>query len=137
MSGNQFMSMRAVQLAFPTILVIANDAKFLTFLDMALKLEFECEVLSVTRGRSAIETAEGVKPDLFIIDYYLTDLDALELSHRLHSMQELESVPTVLLNSPATSLKKPLSYHITFLSMPFALGDFYAAVNMSLGRLDG
>lgn len=137
MAGNQFMSMRAVQLAFPTILVIANDAKFLTFLDMALKLEFECEVLSVTRGRSAIETAERVKPDLFIIDYYLTDLDALELSHRLHYMQELESVPTVLLNSPATSLKKPLSYHIIFLSMPFALGDFYAAVNRSLGRLDG
>jgi PleD family two-component response regulator len=137
MAGNQFISMRAVQLAFPTILVIANDAKFLTFLDMALKLEFECEVLSVTRGRSAIETAERVKPDLFIIDYYLTDLDALELSHRLHSMQELERVPTVLLNSPATSLKKPLSYHIIFLSMPFALGDFYAAVNRSLGRLDG
>lgn len=137
MAGNQFMSMREVQLAFPTILVIANDAKFLTFLDMALKLEFECEVLSVTRGRSAIETAERVKPDLFIIDYYLTDLDALELSHRLHFMQELERVPTVLLNSPATSLKKPLNYHIAFLSTPFALGDFYAAVNRSLGRLDG
>lgn len=138
MAGIEFMPIREVQLAFPTILVIANDAKFLTFLDMALKLEFECEVLSVTRGRSAIETAERVKPDLFVIDYYLTDLDALEFSHQLHYIEKLENVPTILLNSPVTISKKPLSYHIIFLSTPFTLGDFYAAVNKSLfGHQEG
>ncbi len=133
MAGYEFMPMRTIQTAFPTILVVANDPKFLKFLDMALKLEFECAVLSVTGGRSAVETAERVKPDLFIIDYHLLDLDALELSLRLHSIKEIENVPTIVLNSPVTSWSKPQKYHTIFLTMPFELEDFYSAVNENLG----
>jgi len=138
MAGNEVMPMRTVQVAFPTILVVATDPKFLKFLDMALKLEFECEVLTITRGRSAVETAERIKPDLFIIDYHLLDLKALELSHRLHNIKELESIPTIFLNSPVTSLNDPQRYHTFFLSMPFVLGDLYASVNKCLlEHLDG
>jgi DNA-binding response OmpR family regulator len=100
---------------------------------MALQLEFECEVLSVTRGRSAVETAERVKPDLLIMDFQLIDLDALELSHRLHSIKKLEKVPTILLNSPVLSWSEPQHYHSIFLGMPFTLAELYAAVNTSLG----
>jgi CheY-like chemotaxis protein len=134
MAGYEIMPMRTVQAAFPTILVVANDPKFLKLLDMALKLEIECEVLSVTRGRSAVETAERVKPDLFIIDYHLLDLDARELTHRLHNIKELESIPTILLNSSVPSWSEPQQYHAIFLSMPLVLEDLYAAVNESLGR---
>jgi CheY-like chemotaxis protein len=134
MTESELMLLRINQTANPTILVVANDPKFLKFLDMALKLEFECEVLSITRGRSAVETVERVNPDLFIIDYHLLDLGALELSHRLHAIEGLESVPTIFLDSPVTSGNKPQRYHTIFLSMSFALGDFYAAVNKSLGR---
>jgi response regulator RpfG family c-di-GMP phosphodiesterase len=133
MAGYECMPMRTVQAAFPTILVVANDPKLLQFLDMALKLEFECEVLSVTRGRSAVETAESVKPDLFIMDYHLLDLGARDLSQRLHRIKELESIPTILLNSFVTSWSEPQQYHAIFLSMPLVLADLYAAVNESLG----
>ncbi len=129
------MSMRTVQTASPTILVVAHDPKFLKVLDMSLKLEFECVVLSVTGGRSAVETAERVKPDLFILDYYLLDLGARELSHRLHRITELESIPTILLNSPVHSWNEHQGYHTIFLSMPFALRELYTAVNESLGRM--
>jgi CheY-like chemotaxis protein len=134
MAESEFMPIRTVQVAIPAIMVVANDPKFLTFLDMALKLEFECEVLSITRGRSAVETAEHVKPDLFIIDYHLLDLGALELARRLHDIEGLASVPTIFLDSPATSSDEPQRSHTIFLSMPFVLGNFYAAVNKSLGR---
>ena len=132
MVGNEFVPVRTVQMANPTILVVANDPKFLKFLDMALKLEFECVVLSITKGRNAVETAEDIKPDIFIIDYHLLDLNALELSHRLHNIKELESIPTILLNSPITSLKDPQKHHTIFLGIPFALEDLYSAVNKSL-----
>ncbi|MGZ3609762.1 MAG: response regulator [Ktedonobacteraceae bacterium] len=135
MAGYECMPMRTVQAAFPTILVVAHDPKFLKVLDMALKLEFECAVLSVTGGRSAVGTAERVKPDLFILDYHLLDLGALELSHRLHSIKGLESIPTSLLNSPVRSWSEHQGYHTFFLSMPFALAELYTAVNESLGRM--
>ncbi len=99
------------QAAHPTILVVANDPKFLKVLDMSLKLEFECVILSVTGGRSAVEMAERVKPDLFILDYHLLDLGARELSHRLHRITELESIPTILLNSPVPSWSEHQMYH--------------------------
>ena len=134
MSESEYMPIRTIRVSIPTILVVANDPKFLTFLDMALKLEFECEVLSITRGRSAVETAGHVKPDLFIIDYHLLDLGALELSLRLHEIEGLASVPTIFLDSPAPSSDEPQRFHTVFLSMPFMLRNFYAAVNMSLGR---
>ena len=138
MVENEFMPLRADKAANATILVVASDPKFLKVLEMALKLEFECEVLPVTRGKSAVKTLEHVKPDLFIIDYHLLDFNALELSRQLHSIKKLESVPTVLLNSPVTSWSEHQGYDTIFLSMPFALGDLYTAVNKSLfGHLDG
>jgi PleD family two-component response regulator len=133
MTESELMLQEIYQAAHPTILVVAHDPKFLKVLDMSLRLEFECVVLSVTGGRSAVEIAERVKPDLFIIDYQLLDLGALELSHRLHSITELESIPTILLNSPFPSWSEHQGYHTIFLSMPFALLGLYTAVNESLG----
>jgi CheY-like chemotaxis protein len=133
MTESELMLHEIHQAAHPTILVVAHDPKFLKVLDMSLKLEFECVVLSVKGGRSAVEMAERVKPDLFILDYHLLDLGARELSHRLHRITELESIPTILLNSPVPSWSEQ-GYHTIFLRMPFALAELYTAVNESLGR---
>jgi response regulator RpfG family c-di-GMP phosphodiesterase len=130
--SNEFIPIRTVELAFTTILVVANDPKFLKFLETALKLEFECEVLPFTRGKSAVEMSEHVKTDLFIIDCHLLDCNALELSRQLHSIKKLVSVPTVLLNSPVTPSSEHEEYDTIFLSMSFALGDLYTAVKKSL-----
>ena len=116
-----------------TILVVASDPKFLKFLEMALKLEFEYEIFSLTKGKRAVELSMHIKPDLFIIDYHLLDLSALELSLRLHNIMELESVPTIVLNSPVTSWNKPQIYKTIFLTIQFTLEDLYSAVNENLG----
>ena len=133
MVGNEHMPFRTDQRALPTILVVASDLKFLKLLEMALKTELECEVFSITRGRSAVETAKSVMPDLVIIDAHLIDLNALELSNQLHGTKELESVPTILINILAASWSRPQRDHTIFLGGPFVLVDFYAAVNRCLG----
>ncbi len=138
MAEKEFMPLRADKAANSTILVVANDPKILKFLETALKLEFECEVLTVTRGKSAVEMSERVKPDLFIIDCHLLDFNALDLSRQLHSIRRLEIVPIVLLNSPVLSWSEPRRYDTIFLSTPLALKDLYDAVNKSFfGHLDG
>ena len=42
-----------------TILVVASDPKFLKFLEMALKLEFEYEILSLTKGKRAVDLSSA------------------------------------------------------------------------------
>ncbi len=134
MVGNEHMPFRTDQRALPAILVAASDLKLLKLLEMALKTELECEVFSITRGRSAVETAKSVMPDLVIIDAHLIDLNALELSNQLHGTKDLESVPTILINILAASWSRPQRDHTIFLGGPFVLVDFYAAVNRCLGR---
>ena len=121
------------KIANATILVVASDPKFLKFLEMSLNLEFEYRILSLTRGKRALDLSMHVKPDLLIIDYHLLDLSAYELSIRLHNIAELEGVPTVVVNSPVTSWNEPQPYNTTFLTMQFALGDLYSAVNENHG----
>jgi response regulator RpfG family c-di-GMP phosphodiesterase len=135
MTESEVMLQGIHQAAHPTILVVAHDPKFLKVLDMSLKLEFDYEVISVTGGKSAVEMAECVKPDLFIMDYHLLDLGARELSHRLHSIKELEGIPIILLNSPVRSWSEHQGYNTIFLGMPFALAELYSAVNESLGHI--
>ena len=127
------MPQSADKTANSMILVVASDPKFLKFLEMSLKLEFENEILSLTKGKRAVDLSMHIKPDLFIIDFYLLDLSALELSSRLHTINALESIPTIVLNSPVTSWSKPQSYNLTFLAQQFALEDLYSAVSKNLG----
>jgi PleD family two-component response regulator len=116
-----------------TILVVSSDPKFLKFLEMSLKLEFKYTILSLTNGKRALDVSMHVKPDLFIIDYHLLDLSALELSIRLHNITKLESIPIIVVNSPVTSWSETQPYNITFLTMHFTLEDLYSAVNANLG----
>ncbi len=99
---------------------------------MSLKLEFEYGILSLTKGKRAIELSRRVKPDLFILDYHLLDLSVYDLSSQLHTIMELESVPTIVLNSPVTFWHIPQPYDTTFLPTQFALKELYTAVNKKL-----
>ena len=136
MAKNEPMPVRKDQAATSTILVVINDLEFNEFLVDALKIKFACEVLSVTTGRSAVEMVKSVKPDLLIIDYQLLDLNALELSDRLHGIKELASVPTIILNLHTTSWSERQRGHIIYLRKPFRLNDLYTAVKQALIAAD-
>jgi len=136
MAENEPMPVRKDQVATSTILVVINDLKFNEFLVEALKIKFACEVLSVTTGRSAVETVKSVKPDLLIIDYQLPDLDALELSDRLHGIKELASVPAIIINLHMTSWSERQRGYIIYLRRPFQLNDLYATVKQALIAAD-
>ena len=136
MAENEPMPVRKDQAATSTILVVISDLKFNEFLVEALKIKFACEVLSVTTGRSAVEAVKSVKPDLLIIDYQLPDLNALELSDRLHGIKELASVPTIIINLHTTSWSERQRGHIIYLRKPFQLNDLYAAVKKALIATD-
>jgi DNA-binding NtrC family response regulator len=135
MAGNERISRKRGGVDLPTILVIAPHVTLLRLLEMALQLEFACEVLAFVGGRSALETAKTVMPDLVIIHAHLLDLDALELADRLHHMQGFASVPVLLTHAPINFWHKSQRSHLTVLTMPFVLEDFYAAVRKGLERI--
>jgi response regulator RpfG family c-di-GMP phosphodiesterase len=134
MAGNDDTPGQTEQAALPTIMVMANDLKLLKLLGMALKLELACDVLTFASGRSAEETAKSVTPDLLILDEQLFDPNARELADRLHSIQGLERVPTLILNAATVSLSESQSYPMILLRMRWRMDELYAAVYELLGR---
>lgn len=95
---------------FKTILIIVNDAKVGSFIAQAIKEETIHHAILATDGQQALKIIQEVKPDLFIIDCKLSNIESFELYDRLHSTEGLESVPAILTNIgrrfPRRSLKK-------------------------------
>jgi response regulator RpfG family c-di-GMP phosphodiesterase len=134
MSESGHTSGQTEQAALPTIMVVTNDLKLLKLLDMALKLELACDVLTFASARSAEETAKSVTPDLVIIDEQLFDHKARELAKQLHSLKRLEQVPTLIVNATTGSLSESQNYPMIVLRMRWMMDELYAAVYELLGR---
>jgi DNA-binding NtrC family response regulator len=116
----------------PTILIVGQDQMLNELLLEALKIEFGDAMLYVANEQGALEMATHIRPDLFIIDDERFDLHALELSDRLHSVKERESVPTIIIDSHAAAWGRRQRYRIIFLRKPFDVQQFYVAVRQAL-----
>jgi DNA-binding NtrC family response regulator len=135
-ASNEHVPGELPRASHPTIMVVATDPTILKLLAMALKLEYECEVLTFTSERSLLETAKHSKPDLMIIYSQLLGLSALELADRLHSIKGFENVPTILTHAPVASWGQRQHSHLIVLSMPFMLEELYAGVTKALTAPD-
>jgi CheY-like chemotaxis protein len=77
-------------------------------------------VVLVPNGFEALKIASSLKPDLFVLDYHLPNMDGLELYERLHTTRGLEAIPTLFLTAypfslairgrKLISLKKPFEF---------------------------
>jgi CheY-like chemotaxis protein len=132
MSGNEHMPPVHDQESPLTILIVGWDEHLNELFRDALMAEFDCVIFSATSGKRALEMATHIKPDLFIIDDERLDLDALELSDRLHSITQQESVPTIIVNARISSRSQRHQYSLTFLRKPFDAQQFYRAVKDAL-----
>lgn len=134
MSGNEHMPSVDDQVAPLTILIVGWDEKLNELFRDALKVEFDCAIFSVTNGKQALEMAKDIKPDLFIIDDERLDLDAFDLSDRLHAITQQGSAPTIIVNTRISPRRQRHNYYLTFLRKPFDVLQFYRAVKEVLGQ---
>jgi PleD family two-component response regulator len=92
------------------ILIVINDAKVGSFLARAIEEETIHHAILATDGQQALKIIQEVKPDLFILDCKLSNIESFDLYDRLHTTEGLASVPAILSNIstrfPRRSLKK-------------------------------
>jgi len=86
-----------IEPATPKIIVIVeDDANVGEVLMQAVSEETIHRAHLVSTGQKAIELMKTVHPALFILDYHLPLMNGLELYDRLHEIEGLEQVPTIL-----------------------------------------
>jgi DNA-binding response OmpR family regulator len=113
------------------VLIVEDDPDILNALNVALgSAGFDVDVLLNGKG---ILNNQFVRPDLFIIDKQLPDIDGLEICRFLHSKPNYRKIPVIVISGAQRIKTKALDAGATcFIAKPFAVIDLLRAINKSL-----
>ena len=83
-------------------------------------------------GSQALQAATTHTPHLLILDFDLPDMSGLELHDKLHMLEHLRNVPTLLISAIKPPLHEIRKRTITFLSKPFDLMELLHTITKLL-----
>jgi DNA-binding response OmpR family regulator len=116
-----------------TILVVEDEPALRDTLSYNLKKDgFTVE--AVGDGRSAVESARQLKPDLIILDIMLPDLDGLEVARIIRKEM---NTPILMLTARDDEIDRVVGLEVgadDYLSKPFSMRELMARVKAQLRR---
>lgn len=83
----------------PTILIVEDDLAIGFVLAQALKEEMGARVLFATDGFQALKMLRVLRPTLCLLDYWLPQMNGLELAEQLRAISGCEQIPLVLMSA--------------------------------------
>ena len=113
------------------ILVVEDDPDLLNALNIALaSVGFDVDVLLTGKG---ILENQFVRPDVFIIDSQMPDIDGLEICRFLHSKPNYSAIPVIVISASQRVEKKAMEAGATyFIEKPFAVQELVDVINETL-----
>ena len=116
-----------------TILVVEDDANMGEFFVQALQQETPYQSMLATDGFEALKIVRSIKPNLFVLDYQLPNMNGIELYDHLHATEELRNVPALFMsaNAPVRELEKRRVY---YLKKPFDLEELLQKIDELLAE---
>lgn len=110
-----------------TILLVEDDANIGEVLMQAIAQETPFLAMLVSDGYEALKAAEGIKPNLLILDYQLPRMNGIELYDQLILKQELADIPTIMISArlPYKELQKR---RIVGMNKPIDLDEFLQTI---------
>ena len=87
--------------AVKTILAVDDDAYSLDIFKAALK-DLTCKIIPVTSGLAALGVLDNLKPDLFVLDIDMPEMDGIELARNLRALGQ--NAPIVFITGNATKI---------------------------------
>ena len=114
-----------------TILLVEDDIHIGEVLVQAILQETSFLAILVQSGDEALHTVQGIKPNLFILDYQLPRMNGIELYDELHTISSLKHVPVIMISAqlPVKELKKR---NIMGMNKPLDLDEFLQTIERFL-----
>jgi CheY-like chemotaxis protein len=121
----------SVQTSSKLIFLVEDDPMMQEFLMQAISEETPYKVMVVPNGIKALQAVKEITPHLFLFDYFLPEMNGLELYDRLHAFEKLTETPTIMYstNLPVKELQQR---HITGLEKPFELDELLNTIERLL-----
>lgn len=130
------MSVPATQAAnhlfHKVIVVVEDDEEIGTIITELIHGHTSHEVQHHVTGNQALQAMSTSLSHLFILDYNLPDMSGLELHDRLHSLEHLRNVPTLLISSVKPPLRELQKRALIFLAKPFDLMELLHTITKLL-----
>jgi two-component system, OmpR family, response regulator len=118
----------------PQVLVVDDEPNIRELVQVALKFH-GCSVTTAASGRDALRQAEGIRPDLIVLDVMLPDMDGFEVCRRLRAAGN--EVPVIFLTARDTSSDTVTGLAIggdDYVTKPFSVEALVARVRAVLRR---
>ena len=125
--------------SLPTlILLVEDDPTNAELFTLLLVHEMPYHVFWATNGLAALHFTQHVKPRLFLLDYYLPDMNGIQLYDRLHARKELEAVPALIMGAWLKSVGEDIKQRgLLAVEKPFDLDEFLSAIESVLASSSG
>src|SRR5215467_8943237 len=118
-------------IAVKSILVVEDDSDIGLFLVQAISQETQHQALLVTDGFQALKAITSIKPNLFILDYWLPSMNGIDLYDRLHATNGLEDIPAIMISAQLPR-RELIKRNIHSLNKPLELDEFLRLVERLL-----
>jgi CheY-like chemotaxis protein len=119
-----------------TILVVEDDEDTRKFIALLISTATAYHYYLIPDASEAIHFVQGVKPDLFLLDYRLPGTNGLELYDLLHAIPGLEAIPALLMTAVQLETLRPEieKRQIMAFEKPFDLDAFLLTFQRLLGE---
>ena len=131
MSNHQAQLPTGENIAVKSILVVEDDSDIGLFLVQAISQETPYQAMLVTDGFQALKAITSIKPNLFILDYWLPSMNGIDLYDRLHATNGLEDIPAIMISAQLPR-RELIKRNIHSLNKPLELDDFLRLVERLL-----
>ena len=117
------------------ILIIDNNRDFAHSAKLALERTGRYFVYEENDGSKAHQTAQGLQPDLILLDIVMPETDGGEVAARIQSDPTLHRIPIVFLTALVTKAEGRSGLRIQghpFLAKPISLSDLITGIEENL-----
>jgi CheY-like chemotaxis protein len=126
---------RAEQEGSKTILLVEDDVSNADMLQLLLQTETSYQLVQFLNEEEIFQRIDEIKvmrPDLFLFDYRLSSMTALDLYDQLHSIEELQGVPTIIITASIVNEEEFTRRKIPLIQKPFDVDDLLRTIDQTI-----
>jgi DNA-binding response OmpR family regulator len=118
------------------IMVVDDDEDFTTLYKTTLTAA-GFDTTTVNKSSAAIEMAYLIKPDIFVIDLMMPDLDGFELARMIRKDPITKHTPIIMITALNDTESKDAALSVganDYLTKPFTINELKSRINLLLGK---
>ncbi|HEY6914316.1 MAG TPA: two-component regulator propeller domain-containing protein, partial [Paludibacter sp.] len=118
----------------PLILIVEDNLQVSDFIVQALTPFYRCSIAH--NGKTGLNLAQIITPDLIIADIMMPVMDGLEMCRQLQKMKELSLIPVIMLTAKDDKMTEEKSIELgvnTFMPKPFDTNMLLLRIKQLIG----